>query len=267
MNDGESMVSGALFNSSDNNAKRFNTKARWHKDTEKVRIEPMTKLEIAVTTVEEAVNAAAGGADSIELSYDLSVGGLTPKHAMIDSVREAISIPMWVILRPHAESFVYTEAQIEIILANIRVMQQMGVDGVVFGAVDETNAIDTALVKRIAEAANPLPVTLHRALDGSREPEKALEALVGIVPRVLTSGPAETASEGRDGLKLWVEQFGQHYTFVSAGSLTREQLTDYIQWVMPDMIHLGSAARTMGVVDAEKVRELKELIAKIQPAN
>ncbi|MBA3870905.1 MAG: copper homeostasis protein CutC [Anaerolineae bacterium] len=222
----------------------------------------MTTLEIAVTSVEEAVNAAAGGADSIELSYDLSVGGLTPKHDMIEAVREAVSIPMWVILRPHAESFMYMEAQIDLMLAHIRVMQEIGVDGVVFGAVDETNAIDVALVKQIAEVAKPLPVTLHRALDGSHEPEKALKALVGIVPRVLTSGPAETAWEGRDSLKLWVEQFGQDYIFVGAGSLTQDQLADYIQWVEPNGIHLGSAAKIKGVVDADKVRQLKELITQ-----
>lgn len=222
----------------------------------------MTTLEIAVTTVEEAVNAAAGGADSIELSHDLSVGGLTPKHEMIEAVREAVSIPMWVILRPHAENFMYTQEQIELMLAHIRVMQEIGIDGVVFGAVDETNAIDVRLVKQIAEAAKPLPMTLHRALDGSHEPEKALEALVGVVPRILTSGPAATAWEGRDSLKVWVEQFWQQFTFVGAGSLTQDQLADYIQWVQPNGIHLGSAACLDGVVNATKVRQLKAIIGQ-----
>ncbi len=223
----------------------------------------MTTLEIAITSAEEAVNAAAGGADSIELSYDLSVGGLTPKCEVIQAVRDAVSIPVHVILRPHSESFWYNGQQIDGILDDIRVMQQIGVDGVVFGAVDETNAIDVTLVKRIAEAAKPLPMTLHRALDGSHEPEKALAALLGIVPRVLTSGPAETGWEGRDGLKQWVEQFRQQYTFIGAGSLTREQLTEYIQWVKPSGVHLGSAARNNGVVDAEKVRQLKEMVTKV----
>ncbi len=227
---------------------------------EKDRSKVMTTLEIAVTTVEEAVSAAAGGAESIELSYDLAVGGLTPEHVVIQAVRDAVSIPVYVILRPHAESFMYTKEQVDEILTDIPVVQRIGVDGVVFGAVNATNAIDVLLMKQIVEAAKPLPVTLHRALDGSREPEKALESLVGIVPRMLTSGPAETAWAGRDGLKQWIEGFGEQYQFVSAGSLTREQLTDYIQWVKPDTVHLGSAARTNGLVDAEKVRQLKAII-------
>jgi len=220
----------------------------------------MTTLEIAVTTVEDAVNAAAGGAESVELSYDLSVGGLTPQYEVTKAVRDAINIPLYVILRPHAESFGYTEAQIEGMLGDIKVMQSAGIDGVVFGAVDATNAIDVALMRRMVEAAKPLPVTLHRALDESHEPEKALEALAGIVPRVLTSGPAATAWDGRDGLKNWIEKFGKQYTFVSSGSLTAEQLPEYIRYVKPDTVHLGSAARTNGVVDVEKVRQLKAIV-------
>ncbi len=220
----------------------------------------MTTLEIAVTSVEDAVNAAAGGANSIELSYNLAVGGLTPDHDVIKAVRDAIKIPLYVILRIHAESFRYTEKQIEEMLADIMGMQRLGIDGVVFGTVDATNAIDIAMMTGIVEAAKPLPVTLHRALDESREPEKALEALTGIVPRVLTSGPAATAWDGREGLKRWIERFGERYTFVSSGSLTAEQLPEYIQYVKPDTVHLGSAARTNGIVDVQKVRQLKAIV-------
>lgn len=220
----------------------------------------MTTLEIAVTTVEDAVNAVAGGADSVELSYDLSVGGLTPQHEVMKAVRDAIAIPLYVILRPHAESFHYTKVQIEGMLDDINAMQSEDIDGVVFGAVDVTNAIDGALMQRIVEAAKPLPVTLHRALDESYEPEKALEALAGIVPRVLTSGPAATAWDGREDLKNWIERFGNQYTFVSSGSLTAEQLPEYIRYVKPDTVHLGSAARTNSVVDVKKVRQLKAIV-------
>ena len=220
----------------------------------------MTTLEIAVTTLEDALTAAKGGAQSIELSYDLAVGGLTPDHKTIKAVRDAVSIAMHVILRPHADSFMYTEKQIETMLKDIEVMRQIGVDGVVFGAVTSENKIDVALIKQIVEAAAPLPVTLHRALDESSEPEKALAALKGIVPRVLTSGPAATAWEGRDVLKLWVEQFGEAFNFVSAGSLTREQLTDYILWVQPATVHLSSGARTKGIVDVAKVKQLRAIV-------
>lgn len=220
----------------------------------------MTTLEIAVTSVEDAANAAAGGADSVELSYDLAVGGLTPDTAVMQAVRDVLQIPLYVILRPHADSFRYTESQIEEMLDTVHTMQQTGVDGVVFGAVDPANRIDVALMRQVVAAASPLPVTLHRALDMSTEPEAALEALQGIVPRVLTSGPAVSAWEGRDGLRRWITRFGDRFTFVSSGSLSAEQLAAYISWVQPDTVHLGSAARSSGGVDREKVQRLKAMI-------
>ncbi|MCA0458733.1 MAG: copper homeostasis protein CutC [Chloroflexi bacterium] len=217
----------------------------------------MTTLEIAVTTVEDAVNAAEGGAESVELSFNLAMGGLTPTNEMIMAVRSAISIPLYVILRPQGETFRYTEAEVTAMMPRLEHMKRVGIEGVVFGAVDDSGVIDVALMKMLVAEAAPLPVTLHRALDMSREPEAALAALAGIVPRVLTSGPAATAWEGREGLRGWIEQFGEQYTVVSSGSLTVEQLAEYIRLVQPDTVHLGSAARTNGVVNVEKVRQLK----------
>ena len=220
----------------------------------------MTTLEIAVTTVEDAVNAAAGGADSVELSFNLAVGGLTPTNEMITAVRHAIAIPVYVILRPQAEIFRYTEAEVAVMIPRLMHMKQVGINGVVFGAVDDSGVIDMALMKMLVAEAAPLPVTLHRALDASREPEAALAALAGIVPRVLTAGPAATAWEGREGLRGWIEQFGEQFTFVSSGSLTAEQLGEYIRLVKPDTVHLGSAARTNDMVVVDKVRQLKAIV-------
>ncbi len=220
----------------------------------------MTTLEIAVTTVEDAVNAAAGGAQSVELSFNLAVGGLTPDSDMTAAVREAVHIPVFVILRPQAETFRYTEIEVAAMMPQLEEMKQVGIDGVVFGAVDDSGVIDVNLMKMLLMEASPLPVTLHRALDLSRNPEAALSALAGIVPRVLTAGPAATAWEGREGLRQWLEQFGEQYIFVSSGSLTAEQLADYIRLVKPDTVHLGSAARTNGVVDVQKVRQLKAIV-------
>lgn len=217
----------------------------------------MTTLEIAVTSVEDALQAAAGGAESVELSYDLAAGGLTPDHAVMKAVRDVLKIPMYVILRPHADSFRYTSEQVEGMFNDIGVMQAVGVNGVVFGAVNVENRIDVGLMRQIVQAAAPLPITLHRALDESAEPEAALEALTGVVPRVLTSGPAKTAWDGREGLREWVMRFGLAMQFVSSGGLRMDQLAEYLRLVKPHTVHLGSAARTGDTVDAKKVRRLK----------
>ena len=221
------------------------------------------RLEIAVTSLHDALNAQAGGADSIEISYDLAVGGLTPPLDMIQAVRDAVQIAVNVIIRPHARSFVYTPAEADMILEQTHIISRAGIDGIVFGAQAATGHLDTALIQRVVDTANSLPVTVHRALDSSVEPEKALETLVGVVPRVLTSGPAASAWEGRDGLRRWVQDYGQHFSFVASGGLTLEQLAEYDAHVQAHEYHFGSAARTNDIVDVAKVKQLRSILDRI----
>lgn len=220
----------------------------------------MPRLEIATTTLQDALHAQAGGADSIEISYNLAAGGLTPSLELIESTRAAVSIEVNVIVRPHDRDFIYTPDEIDRILEDTRAIIRTGVDGIVFGAQTATGHLDLELMRRVADAAEGIPVTLHRAIDSSREPEKALEALVGIVPRVLTSGPAPTAWEGRDGLHRWVRDYGQHFSFVASGGLKLAQLAAYAAQVGAHEYHLGSAARSADRVDTALVRQLRAIV-------
>jgi copper homeostasis protein len=222
----------------------------------------MSQLEIAITTLEDALEAQAGGADSIEISHDLSVGGLTPALDLVRQIRDAVTMCVYVIVRPHARDFVYTPAEIDTILADTAAFAQTGIDGIVFGALLPDRRIDIDLMRQVVEASGELPVTLHRALDECAEPEAALEALRGMVPRVLTSGPAATAWDGRDGLKRWVETYSRDFHFVAAGSLRIDFLASYAAHVRAHGYHFGSAARSNGTVDREKVRQLRRLLVR-----
>lgn len=220
----------------------------------------MPDLEIAVTSLEDAMNAQAGGADSIEISHDLSVGGLTPDADLVRAICDAVQIEVNVIVRPHARDFCYTPDEIDLILEQTRALASMPIQGIVFGALDAQGRVNIPLIRKVVEAAAPLPVTLHRALDESANPEESLQALTGIVPRVLTSGPAPNAWEGRHALRQWVSAFGQRFRFVASGGLKMDQLAEYAAYVQAHEYHLGGAARTNGVVNVEKVKRLKAVL-------
>lgn len=220
----------------------------------------MPQLEIAALSLEDAVAAQRGGADSIEISRDLSVGGLTPDFDLVRRARDAVQIDIHVMIRPHARSFVYAEREIDSIVEDASVLTQTGITGIVFGALTPDRHLDLALIRQVAEVAAPLPVTVHRALDESAEPERALEKLVGIVPRVLTAGPAPTAWEGRAALAQWTHTFGDQFRFVISGGLKPEHLPDMLATVQAHAYHFGGAARTSGVVDVDKVRTLRTLL-------
>ncbi len=220
----------------------------------------MSKLEIAITTLEDAIHAQAGGADSVEISHDLSVGGLTPSLELVRQIRDAVKIDLHVIVRPHARDFVYTPDEISVILEQTQSIAQIGITGLVFGALTADKSVDIPTTRKVVQAAGKLPVTFHRALDESRDAEAGVHALIGIVPRILTSGPAPTAWEGRESLRQWVQNYGQYFRFVAAGSLKAENLTEFARYVRAPEYHFGSAAKIDEVVNVEKVKRLREIL-------
>ncbi len=220
----------------------------------------MPALEIAAVTLADALAARDGGADSIEISHDLSIGGLTPSFDLVRRARDAVQIGINVMLRPHADGYVYSDADIDAILDGARTLAGTGINGVVFGALTPERRLDLALIRRVAEACAPIPVTVHRALDESFEPEVALGGLIGIAPRVLTAGPAPTAWEGRLALAAWVRQYGDRLRFVVSGGLKPEQVPDMLATVGAHEYHFGSAARSYGAVDVDKVWKLRALV-------
>lgn len=220
----------------------------------------MPQLEIAALTLADALAAQDGGADSIEISRDLSVGGLTPDFDLVRRARDSVQIAVHVMIRPHARDFHYTPREIDTILEDARRLAKTGVDGVVFGALTPERRLDIELIRRVTQAAAPLPVTVHRALDESVEPEHALERLIGVAPRVLTAGPAPNAWDGRAGLSQWVRSYGDRLRFVVSGGLKPEHLAEMLATVRAHAYHFGSAARSDDAVDAAKVRVLRGLL-------
>ncbi|HEY3320420.1 MAG TPA: copper homeostasis protein CutC [Planctomycetota bacterium] len=218
----------------------------------------MPKLEIAVTSLEEALRAEEGGADSVEVSVNLAVGGTTPPIEMVEAVVRAVRIDVHVLVRPHAESFHYSAADIDRIIEDCSRLSKLKIKSIVFGAWDRQHRLDLALIAKVQAAALPAPVTVHRALDRSLNPEDALDALTKLgIKRVLTAGAAATAWDSRQQLAQWVAAFGSQINFVAAGSLRLLEIPELISQVNAHAYHFGSAARSNGRVDAAKVRELR----------
>lgn len=214
-------------------------------------------LEIIASSVEDARAAAAGGADSLEICVALEQDGLTAPLATIRAIRDAVTLPLNVLLRPHARDFVYTSAEIEAMLRDIEQIKAIGVHTIVFGAHTAEGNLDVALVREVARAAAPIPLTLHRALDTCRDPQSALSALRQDVRRVLTSGAALTAWEGRATLREWVDQYGDDLRFAVASKVNLETIHLLAEAIHAPEYHVGTGARQNGIVHAERVRRLK----------
>ena len=177
-------------------------------------------LEIAANSAASALAAQAGGADRIELCTALEVGGLTPTHAQIAMARERVDLPIYVLIRPRAGDFVYSDLEFETMERDIRNCAALGCDGVVIGALDAEGHVDVPRCRTLIAAAGTLGVTFHRAFDVSRDPRRALEDIVALrCERVLSSGARDSALAGAALLRELVVQAGGRITVMPGASI------------------------------------------------
>lgn len=164
--------------------------------------------ESCCASLESVLRAVKAGTNRIELCRDLSVGGLTPSKEMISAALEAAgSIPVNVLVRPRGGDFVYSREEIGQMLASIGMCKELGVNGVVIGALTADGSVDLNGMRRMLDAARPLHVTFHRAFDECTQPSAALEDIIGLgIERLLTSGHCADAYEGRFALQALVKQ-------------------------------------------------------------
>jgi len=164
-------------------------------------------LEVAANSVASAQAAQDGGAGRVELCTGLELGGLTPSAALIAMVRERLHIPLYVLVRPRAGDFLYSDIECEMMQRDIETCAALGCDGVVIGVLDADGRIDSERCKPLVRSAGGMGVTFHRAFDLTVDPEQALEDAIALgCERVLTSGARASAVDGAPLIRRLVER-------------------------------------------------------------
>ena len=157
-------------------------------------------LESCCTSCESVKAACEAGASRIELCERLEVGGVTPSRSLLKSALALSTVPVNVLVRPRGGNFCYDEAEIALMLEDVRFCAEAGAAGVVIGALREDGSVDMETMTRLCACAREcgLTVTFHRAFDECAEPLKAFEDIIALgCDRLLTSGHEATAYEGR----------------------------------------------------------------------
>ena len=182
--------------------------------------------EACVETLQEAINAEKKGANRIELCAELHLDGTTPDYNLVKSVCEAINIPVKVMIRPRGGSFVYTEQEVLEMEESIKLLSELNIFGVVYGALTTNNIIDIDVIKRLRKCSKSLNVTFHKAIDDVPNPLEAINLMLehDVVDAILTSGTQKTAAEGVDMLCKMVSLCGDNITIIAAGRVTKENL-------------------------------------------
>lgn len=159
-------------------------------------------LEICVDSYASARAAVEGGADRLELCSALLAGGLTPYEALLRQIRAESNVKIRCLMRPRAGDFLYTPEELEMLRQQILQLKQAGADGFVIGCLTADGELDKAAMKPLIEACGDKGITLHRAIDVSRDLEKTyLRASELGIDTVLTSGGAASCKAGRENIE------------------------------------------------------------------
>ncbi|XP_068424375.1 copper homeostasis protein cutC homolog [Clinocottus analis] len=198
-------------------------------------------MEACVDSVESAVNAERGGAGRLELCSSLLEGGLTPSQGLLQVVKQYVKIPVYVMIRPRGGDFLYSDQEVEVMRKDIELMKKHRADGLVLGALTDDGRVDAELCMEFLAAAQPLPVTFHRAFDMVHDPVVALETLVSLgFQRLLTSGCDNSALEGLPLIKQLIDQAKGRIAIMPGGGITERNLQRILEGTGAQEFHCSA---------------------------
>lgn len=182
-------------------------------------------LEICAGSLTSAINAQAGGATRIELCDNLPEGGTTPSAGVTIQTLKLLSIPVFVLIRPRAGDFLYSDAEFEAMKADVLYCKEHRAKGVVLGMLREDGSVDVDRTVELVKLARPMKVTFHRAFDMTADPYRAMEDLIGMgIERVLTSGQAATARDGVPVIANLVRRAAGRITVMPGGGINEDNI-------------------------------------------
>ena len=183
-------------------------------------------VECCVESLDQAIKAEKEGADQIELCKNLKDDGLTPDIDIVSNTLSKVSVPIKIMVRPRKGNFIYSESEIIQIKNQIMNLKVMGVEEIVFGALNQNNNIDFEQVKRVVDWSYPMKITFHKAIDQSSNFFDDIESLIKIdrIKSILTSGKSSSAKIGASTIKKAVKNYQSSINVIAAGKITNKNL-------------------------------------------
>lgn len=195
-------------------------------------------LEICTASLEDCLTAQEGGADRVELNSALSLGGLTPSLGLLQEARQALGIPIIVMIRPRPAGFCYSAAEFTVMQREVELALAHGADGIAFGILHEDGAIDQARCASIIKQAAGREIVFHRAFDVTPNARVALEQLIDLgITRVLTSGQESSAYNGATRIAEFIKQAAGRIQILPAGGINRFTIADVLARTGCEQVH------------------------------
>jgi len=218
-------------------------------------------LEITCFTPHACLIAQEAGADRIEFCRDYRSGGLTPSEEDIIKVRSSLHLPLHILIRPRGSNFIYTKEEKESIRQSVTFCRENKVEGIVFGALDEKNEIDTEFCKEIIDMCENMSITFHRAFDEVKDPFSSAKELIRLkVSRILTSGKSENATDGIPLIKNLYKAYGDKILIMPGGGIRSGNLKEIMEATACHEFHSSAIIDDTETTDPSEVKKLKSIL-------
>ncbi|MTE19610.1 copper homeostasis protein CutC [Streptomyces sp. TRM43335] len=206
-------------------------------------------LEVIALDARDAVAARDGGADRLELAADMTAGGLTPARETFAAVRDAVDLPVRVMLRATDDFAAGAPEALDDLCGRARALRAEGAEEFVLGFLDDTGAPDLPAIGALLDAVPGCRWTFHRAIDGCADRDvlrKRLDGLPGL-DTYLTAGSADGVPDGLEVLcaeaaRMAAGDPGYRPLLMAGGGLRLDHVPT-LRAAGVTAFHIGGAAR------------------------
>jgi copper homeostasis protein len=220
------------------------------------------KLEVIATSLSEAIEAQAGGADRLELVRELDQDGLTPSLELVREIMAKVPLPVRVMVRENAGMAISGPRELALLQAQAAAFAQLSIDGLVLGWITANGEVDAAALHTVLDGLT-CPVTFHRAIEHVAHPLQAIQTLKQFpqIDRILTSGgPGPWPGRQARLLDLQAAAAPEIQILVAVG-IAPDALAGVVEASEFHEVHVGRAVRqsqeVSGVVERQRVAALK----------
>jgi copper homeostasis protein len=200
-------------------------------------------VEVCAYSLESCLAADRAGADRVELCASPHDGGCTPSAGLVKAVLAGTSLEVHAMLRPRGGDFCYDANEKQTMLEEADELIRSGVHGLVVGALLPNGDLDVEFLQDVRNRVGDFPLTCHRAIDVSREPEVVLEQLIELkFQRILTSGQKNKALEGIENIAQLVAKAAGRIEIMAGSGVNPQNCQQFID-IGVDAVH--TSARTV----------------------
>jgi copper homeostasis protein len=219
-------------------------------------------IEVIASSVEDAREAALGGADRLEIVRDLDQDGLTPHLSLVEKILTAVRIPVRIMVRERNAFDVADAAELNLLCSRTEKLSALPIGGLVLGFT-QNGEVDMRCMREVLSHATGKSVTFHRAFDSIPNHRRAIGDLktLGCVDRILTSGGTGTWEQRMAQMREDDALAAPQIALIAGGGLHGDIAGQIAAQCSVREFHFGRAVRenqsTRGRVRADLVNNIR----------